>query len=101
MAVKTEQRRRMSSQAERMTRHSDSPSRVGGGAGSRCEATIFALRHERQGNYSGPIEIVGPSGAAFSRSYNVRLRTIAEVCVQSSICRCLAVLRRRRCARRR
>ena len=44
---------------------------------TRCEATIAQLRE--RGNYSGPIEVVGPPGVRFSRGYGVQMRTLAEV----------------------
>ena len=44
---------------------------------TRCEATIHMLRDA--GNFSGPLEVVGPPGAAFSRDYGVHIRTLREV----------------------
>lgn len=50
---------------------------------ARCEATVYALRE--QGNYSGPIELVGPDGTSFSRDYRLRIRTLAEVVGTSGV----------------
>ncbi|KAL1528183.1 hypothetical protein AB1Y20_009543 [Prymnesium parvum] len=49
----------------------------------RCETTIYAVR--REGNYSGPIEVVAPRGFAFSRDYNLRMRTLEQVVGTSEV----------------
>lgn len=49
-----------------------------------CEATILSLRHGA-GNFTGPIEVVGPEGLRFSKHLAVRTRTLAEVVAGSSV----------------
>lgn len=51
---------------------------------TRCETTIFAVR-SGQGNYSGPIEVVGPPDLKFTRDYHLHIRTIQQVVGWSNV----------------